>query len=269
MSRPLILHAEPNDPLLDAMPDAEHMPVDALLPYVHRAEWPSVVRAEFPDDVVRRFAGRRVINRGFSYNGTRLRETLGEWGCHEQWCHRLLQPLFDVAGEVAHDPGLKGVSRSRLPLNSQWFLLRRERPDIQVPTFVYAFGGTRVDLHDFKNPMQKSIWSLFDWKEETHLPVSEQHWHRFFVERPVGTPVLMHFVGDRVGFVFPRGPMSIDEAAFRELAGSVSTTFRSRIGEVLSYVEDDGTIRFHAFSPYLLSVARQPSFRDDLRAAYA
>jgi hypothetical protein len=146
-------------------------------------------------------------------------------------------------------------------LNSQWLFLGAQ--GIDVPTYVYSFGGSAPDLSKIKDPMQKSIWSLHDWREETNFGPDNVNWHPFYVERPTGVPVLCNYIRDDVNIVMLRDPTEKGVDDFRPMAKIVSQVFRSQMGEFLTYVESDGTIRFYAFTPTLHASVQQ----DDTLAA--
>jgi hypothetical protein len=259
----VILYSESSDPVVDALKSDDRVNlihVDQLFEFIRPGSWPKMIESDFPDDVYELFLDARVINRIFSFRGTRLGELIASLGLHELWAHRSLASLLRLASVLAHDTGTKGISSSLLPLNTQWFLIKRAQSAAQVPVFVYGFGQTIPDLHKFHDPMRKSVWSLFDWKIEAHLPPHEENWHHFFVERPVGTPVICYYAGDQLELSFPRGEtIEVNLDVYKEIAHTACNQFKSYFGEFLTY-HDQGMTTFYAFSPYLLSVRSEARF---------
>jgi hypothetical protein len=219
-----------------------------------------MLEAAFPIEIKKLFRGAAVVNRVFSLRGTRFGDLIASLGLHELWAYHVITPLLRSASFLAHDYGTRGVSRSLLPLNCQWFLLDRAQEPIELPAFAYGFGRAIPNLHKFNEPMQKSIWSLYDWKEETRLSSNEKIWHRFYVEKPTGTPVICYFSGDSFDFSFPHGDiLDVDVDAYQTLVKAARSQFKSYFGELLTYI-DQRKATFRAFSPYLLSVRHEPAF---------
>ncbi|XQA62702.1 hypothetical protein ACM9XD_04905 [Xanthomonas sacchari] len=266
----LIVYSSSEDPVAAcgaacaASQQVSVMHVDELLPFLSTHAWPQILQLQVPAEIRDRFSNARIINRVFSLSGTQLIAFLHKHQVDERWFHIRLQDLFLLGRSLAHDTGVRGVSKSLLPLNAQWFGIRRALPNLQVPRFSYAFGYERSDLTEFSSPLQKSVWSLFDWREERHLPASEADRHQFHVERPIGTPVIFYFLGDDFHTVhFPQEAVDVDHARIASINRAARSAFHSELGEVLLYAE--GTdLRFYAFSPYLLSVASKPSFGQEL-----
>ena len=262
LAKQLVLFSASNDPIAAAAKnhsgfDVIH--VDELESAISCADWPNILDIRFSAEILKRFEGVTLHNRLFSTDGTRVERKLFSWGYEIQWMHVALRTIYHRAKAIVHDPGVRGMSRSLLPLNTQWWLLQSNGV-CEVPNYVYSFGTTEPDVRHLKNPMKKSIWSLHDWKEERHFGHSEGHWHPFYVERPTGTPVICNFVGGDVGFVFPKERRDVNLEHFHSLARSVSYSFQSLIGEFLTYVQDDGTVRFYAFSPLLTASATDSDF---------
>jgi hypothetical protein len=269
--RIVMLYSSHEDPLVAAArhvgrATVDFVHVDDLLPYLGREEWPDWLSATFPDEIVQRFRDAIVVNRVFSTTGTRTEETLRSWSRDERWLHIRLDGLLRKAAWRAHDVGVRGVSHCLLPLNTQWFRAAQYDPTIAIPVFSYAVGYEEPDLAGLVDPMQKSVWSLFDWKEEHHILPAERMRHRFFVEAPRGSPLFGHFYGDSVHTTFPRDEAAFSSDQVNRVAKACRVQFQSDVGEFLLYVEDDGTLRFHAFSPYMLSAATDTSFRDHVNA---
>jgi len=269
----LIFYAEKNDPVVieakrsaSELSQVDFLHVDELIPYLQNAEWPEMIRTTFPFKLKERFNGALVINRVFTLADTELFDVLNAWSKNERWFHIKVQPLLNLARQLTHDVGLRGVSKCLLPLNVQWYYIQREREDISLPNFSYAMSYESPKNQLMTAPMQKSVWSLFDWKAERNISVGEQRRHRFFVESPKGTPVICYFLGkDTRGLVFPRTNIDVDEGLFAKLADLASSLFESALGEILTYVEDDGSVRFYAFSPFMRSSTGSASFSEHIK----
>jgi hypothetical protein len=232
------------------------------------SHWPVVVDGQYPSDLQATFAGADVINRVFNIDPDIVQSGLLRHGPHELWLHVITQKLLNSSSSLSHDIGTRGVSKCLLPLNTQWMLMSdRSGLDIQVPKFVLGFGGAEPDTSKLREPMQKSIWSYFDWKVENHLPKAEAGWHKFYVERPVGVPVICHYLGDRMWCSFPRGGrIDVDNFVLSKIVEKAGRLFKSTIGEVLVFVEEDQLIRFHAFSPHLTAAVKSEEFEHHLAA---
>lgn len=270
-NRIVILYSNHDDPLVAAARHsgdrvADFMHVDELLPFLSREEWPVWLTAAFPESLVCRLRGAFVINRIFSITGTRTEDALWQWGRDERWLHIRLDGLIRATAWRAHDIGVRGVSHCLLPLNTQWFRAAQYDPGIAIPSFSYAVGYEEPDLTGLVDPMQKSVWSLFDWKEEHHILPAEKMRHRFVVEKPAGLPLFGHFYGNSVHATFPRGSAAFASEQVERIARACRIQFKSDVGEFLAYLEEDGTLRFHAFSPYMLSAATDPSFARHVRS---
>jgi hypothetical protein len=211
------------------------------------------------------FDQKLVINRVFTLKGTELSTGLRRLGFSDSWGNIIIKDLLKYSSKYTHDVGGRGVSMSLLPLHLQWFYADRNLKGIRTPKFAYAFGEELPDLEDLVDPFQKSIWSLFDWNEEDHLPATERNWGRFFVERPTGLPVVCYFLGEKqIEFMFPREKFDLDHGALMEAALALMKVFKSDIGELLFYREPDGSYKFYAFSPYLLTAKSADEFDDCL-----
>lgn len=258
-----LVYTHPNDPIFASFgriggthDHVECVHIDEVLQHLSSAEWPEVLHASLPPTLHAKFTGAVVINRVFSFEGTLAERLAAEWSCHNAWFHSALSPLLQTASYVVHDPGLRGVSRSVLPLNTQWLRLTAVLPEQRVPKFKYFFGGELPAIDDMTDPMQKSIWSIFEWKEDRQLTPREAAWHRFFVERPVDVPVIAYYLGDGdPELIFPRTPCDLSIAAVRRVTDACREAFRSEMGEVLLYVNADGDLTFAAFSPFMNTAA--------------
>ncbi|MNT61210.1 hypothetical protein D3C72_1988370 [compost metagenome] len=74
------------------------------------------------------------------------------------------------------------------------------------------------------------------------------------------------FLGrDYNGIHFPRASAEVDDAVCGQLTRAAAQAFRSEAGEMLLYVTDQA-VTFHAFSPYLRSVAADTAVQTALDA---
>ena len=272
MSQPLVLlYSSPEDPVATCGlvrsskdSDVKAIHIDELLPFFSARPWPEILRVEAIPELRQVFAGARIVNRIFNLSHTQTLQYLNEHSIDERWLHIRLRKILGIGGSLSYDTGVRGVSRSLLPLNAQWFEIRRILPNLAIPEFTYAFGYEQADLTALNDPIQKSVWSLFDWKEERHLSIDEARRHQFFVERPKGVPLISYFLGKDFSAVhFPREAMTIDAARIDEINHAARSAFKSECGELLLYAEGQ-ELRFYAFSPYLSSIAATPSFERDL-----
>jgi hypothetical protein len=256
----VVIYSNQSDPIAEILSDRLNVKtyhIDDLSDFIDFDEWPNVVTTRFGEKIKSEFKGAQVVNRLFTLHDTAMSKRLTELVYREEWAHVALSPLLSSASSLVHDTGVKGISRCLLPLNSQWLFIGDR--GIDVPTYVYSFGGSAPDLSNIKDPMQKSIWSLHDWREEKNFGPDNVNWHPFYVERPTGTPVLCNFIRDDVNIVVLRGATDKGVDDFRPMAKIVSQVFRSQMGEFLTYVESDGTIRFYAFTPTLHASVQQDS----------
>ncbi|WP_407473194.1 hypothetical protein ABFT91_13935 [Xanthomonas campestris pv. raphani] len=257
-----------NDPIAlkaldEANPEIACIHVDQLIPLLSRRDWPKVLDIATTADIEAMFAGAKIINRAFTLSGTELSSCLSAWGVDERWFHVRLQDLLKLGSRVSYDTGVRGVSRSLLPLNAQWFEMKRFLPDLSTPAFEYGFGYEHPDISALACPLQKSVWSLFDWKVERHLSPDEAKRHQFFVEAPKGVPLIACFAGDALEVFWPRERVDVDLGQVNEVVDAAKRVFCAEAGEVLLYAEDR-SLRFYAFSPHLLSVAEEPAFQSML-----
>lgn len=259
------VYSDSTDPLIRVLEDigvlALH--VDELLAHITKAEWPILISTSYTPAIIQLFDRKTVFNRVFSFNNTEFGHRLEEWGYPYAWGHVALRSLYLHAKSLIHDTGERGVSKCMLPLNTQWWAMS-DRGGFAVPKFLYAFGTTEPDLTGFADPIRKSIWSIHEWGGEASLSGPEGVWHPFYVERPAGTPVMCSFLGSDVRLAFPRGSIGVPIEKFVELARIARNIFCSEIGEILTFVEGNGTIRFYAFSPTMSSFVDQPDFEERL-----
>lgn len=240
--------------------------LDEVVSHLMPRIWPKVFEAKFPASMIEKFSGATVINRVFSFDSTLADTLISQTGYHESWIHAAINSLLSGARKLCHDTGYRGVSRSLLALNNQWLRIGQVMPGIDVPRFAYCFGGEHGDLSGMIDPFQKSVWSVFDWKEEHRLTPSEKNWNRFFVDRPAGTPVVGYYLeSSAVGLVFPREVCDVDMRHLEDIANACRLAFRSDIGEFLTYVRPDGRVQFAAFSPMLKTACTSQSWQDNVQ----
>lgn len=268
MTSTIVIYADPTDPVALA---AHHggvqtLHIDELAEFSSAQPWPEVLRIEMPVAIEQCVRGARIVNRLFSLDDTAMGAMLQQSGVDLRWLHIRLKPLLDLGISLAHDTGTRGVSRTLMPLNVQWFEMKRTLPDVVTPEFVYSFGYEAPDLSGLDVPMQKSVWSLFDWKEERHLSDEERARHQFHVSAPRGVPVISWFLGKQdAGMVFPRGPADIDQDMLGQINAAARKAFCSDLGEILLYA-DGSTLRFQAYSPFLKSAVNETDLSARLSA---
>ena len=263
--RTVVIYSDLKDPIaLQALSlpqlDISCVHVDQMIPLLTRRDWPEVLELVPTVEVDEMFEGAWIINRAFILTGTKLLSRLHERGVDERWFHIRLQKILSLGGAVSYDTGVRGVSRSLLPLNAQWFEMKRSLPDLATPAFEYGFAYERPDISKLSNPLQKSVWSLFDWKVERQMSPIEERRHQFFVEAPVGVPLIACFAGSAMEIFWPRGCVAVDNGEVGAVIEAARSVFRAEAGEVLLYAEGSG-LRFYAFSPHLLTVADEPGFK--------
>lgn len=269
--RVVVLHSDMADPIAEVLSDAEVVTcihIDQIAEHWCVGAGLVPLLCNYPDSLVSMFQGAIVVNRVFGFGNSRAGFYLEDAGLHVQWGYMALRPLLRVAASIAHGNDCRGVTRALLPLNIQWYAMANACPEISYPEFAFGFGRVMPPLDHLYDPMQKSLWSYFSWKEERNLSDDERNWHRFFVERPVGTPVICFFHGRQVDFKFPYGePIDVDRAIYRRVAQAASEVFESRMGEILMYVPQGRPPQFCAFSPYMANAVRTPGFGQALLAS--
>ncbi|MBD3816208.1 MAG: hypothetical protein IE913_07115 [Halothiobacillus sp.] len=246
-NRTILLYSDASDAVVQAIrsrpelrQEVQILGFDRLMKYMRPEPHPKVLSSDFPARISDLFRGARVINRLFGFDPTVFETPVMQSARHEAWLHAAIGPLLASAAELTHNPGVKGVSMSLQPLNLQWFYMGVEE-GVPTPRFAYGFGVDDPDLSDVPDPFQKSVWSLTDWKTENHITRLERGWHKFYVERPKGSPVLCHYFGENYFLSFPRGHVEIDISEIERIQSIVSRVFMSDIGEFLVFQEDDGT----------------------------
>lgn len=230
--------------------------VDDLCECISTRPWPEVLKVDLPDYFKAAVRGAYVINRIFSLAGTKVASRLKAEGIDERWFHIRIQPLLELADCLAHDTGTRGVSRTLLPLDAQWFEIKRVGCEVSTPDFIRGRGRERPNVAALREPIQKSAWSLFEWKEERSMTWEESQDNQFYVSRPTGIPVIAWYLGRSVhGFHCPGKTAEIDQVAIRAISSKARAAFRSDAGEMLLFL-DGRTLCFHAFSPLLATVER-------------
>ncbi len=271
MSRPIIvLYNNPADGIANALrgrPGVTCLHLDEISTHWKLEDNLPPTVVEYPAALYDCFSGAYVINRIFDFNHSEAGPRLHAAGLHGLWGYVALSPLLQQAAVLAHENGARGVSRSMLPLNAQWFSLGSVCTDITFPAFEFGFGKVDPDLSRLHDAMQKSVWSYFAWKTESNLDDEERDWHRFYVDRPSGTPVVCIYHRDSFELMFPKGPAKVDTALYAKAAAGARQVFASEMGELLFYERDDAPPMFCAFSPYMANATRNPAFGDALASA--
>lgn len=260
MTSTIVIYADPTDPVVLAAQHAsvQTLHIDELIHFSSAQPWPEVFRMEISASVKQAVHGARIVNRLFSLDRTAMGAMLQQSGVDLRWLHIRLHPLLALGTSLVHDTGTRGVSRSLLPLNVQWFEIKRAMPAITTPEFAYSFGYESPDLSGLEEPMQKSVWSLFDWKQESQLSEEERRRHQFHVSAPKGVPIIFWFLGNEdTGLVFPRGSAEIDQDLLLQINAAARKAFCTELGEILLYTHSN-TLRFQAYSPFLRSAASAP-----------
>jgi hypothetical protein len=162
-------------------------------------------------------------------------------------------------------PGMYSPVGNLLPLTLQWRLFSSKVRDIATPRFAYGFGFVKIDIHDFRQPLWKSPFDLYGWKPEE---IKQTRIHPFVVDRPIGKPVFLYFVGGSTE-VFTLGPeRRIDErinARLLQCVGPIKNMFGAFMGEALFFADED-RLTFAAFSHYLKTSLTDTHFPSVLEA---
>jgi hypothetical protein len=157
-------------------------------------------------------------------------------------------------------PGMYSPVGNLLPLNLQWRLFGSKIRDIETPKFAYGFGFTKLDIHDFHQPLWKSPFDLYGWKLEE---MKQNQIHPFVVDRPKGNPVFLYFVGNSADVFTLGSGREVDEATKIRLiqcASPIKDMFGAFMGEALFFA-DQGRLTFAAFSHYLKTSLTSASFK--------
>lgn len=267
MRKIVFLYSEDDDPLVREARSASRsyenihlISFDTLSKYFEECPWPEFIRASFPSEIAELFKDGFIVNRVF---GISSQSPPTPSFYTNTLAHFAIEPLIKSGIGVVHDLGPPGISKTQLPLNSQWNVISNYNSNnTHVPKFVSTSAGEAPDLSQLHNPIQKSIWSLYDWNEERHLSEAEKSQYRFFVERPIGIPIICHYLDDVAMWLsFPREKdPKINKRAFEPLVKQATTCFASSIGEFLTFLEPNGVIRFYAFSPILAAASETSEF---------
>jgi hypothetical protein len=254
-----IVFADASDPVVVAVrelaqPNVHLVPIDEL---AHRVKSPTqiVTMSAAENQEVFHLLTTKVINRVFRPAEGGLREKLAKWGLDPSWTHVVLTGLLCRSSGLSHDVGGRGVSKSLLPLPRQWAEVAMEGISVRTPRFKHAFGAEDPDTEGLKDPIQKSIWSLFHWSTGDAMDTREKAWSPFTVERPHGMPIVMSVVGEKVRHICENST-SLADAASSMLCRKIASSFASDLGELLFFKDTEGDLVFHAFSPYLTTYSR-------------
>jgi hypothetical protein len=177
-----------------------------------------------------------------------------------EYC-RILGLLANVRGL----PGLYSPAGNKLPLNLQWKLMNDAVPALATPKFFYGFGAVEAPVDDYRDPLWKSNFELYDWRRSEALQVQL---HPFVVDKPRGEPVVAYFVGDRSATFRATDFGSLSPALHDRLVttlDAVRKTFAAEMGEVLFYASEEGPV-FAAFSHYLKTAGLHPKFGEVLKS---
>lgn len=266
----LIIHSRDDDPVVVAAREAAGigteslriLHVDELVEFISPADWPEVLRLSLPAHIASQFNVDFIINRVFTMEGTKISTRLSELALDERWFYVRMMHYLNCGNRLAYDTGQRGVSRSLLPLYAQWYRVSHRCNTIMTPKFTYAFGAEHPNLNMLEDTIQKSVWSLFDWRVEHNISASELRQHKFFVERPKGTPVILYYIGDSCRErIYPNGYIDMQDCICNEIIQICRDEFHSEAGEILLYVGLDEHVYFYAFSPFLHSAAYEHGFR--------
>ncbi|UPG87457.1 hypothetical protein L2Y94_08925 [Luteibacter aegosomatis] len=210
--------------------------------------------------------GRVVLNRLFKLDGTRTESRCTERKVDVAWVHVDLLPVLHRAGRLIHDPGPDGVSRSRLPLNLQWLLLRKR--GIRTPDFKFGVGETAINARDFRDPVRVDSRALDRWPTDFRLQ-SVNGPNAFVVDVPAGTPLIVQYSGS--GRCTTPTPLMGDavEAEMGRIIAACRTSFKSEVGEIRMYIGDQSEVLFYSFNPVLSTTFRTDTFLRSLEAQEA
>lgn len=267
MTNIVLIYADSRDPLIPLLTSIEGLKllhVDQISRSLKREQWPGLYRCAM-DLSEYRFHNSLIFNRVFGLENSEAMSLLKANRLHEGWLHHCIDQITKPAAKRVHDIGQRGVSRTLLPLNIQWYLLAQALPEIRTPAFALGFNGAMPDLSALHPPILKSIWSFSAWKNETYMTELESRWNRFFVEAPMGLPVIVSFAGDKYQLHFPKGITEVSLEAIQQLVTTCRCEFKTDIGEIITFVKGD-ELTFCAYSPYVGFSASSPEFQDALIA---
>lgn len=266
MSRAIVvLHTNPFDGVAEVLrgrPGVTCVHLDEISKHWAIGEGHAPTDIAYPEPLLALFTDAYVINRVFDFNHCEAGRRLQAADLHGLWGYIALSALLERAHTLAHENGSRGVSRSLLPLNAQWFKLAGICNGIAFPAFEFGFGRVDPDLSKLTNALQKSLWSYFSWKTENSLNEEEKDWHRFYVDRPEGTPVVCIYHEGNIELQFPRGNVEVDRSLYQHIADGARQAFASEMGELLLYEREGAPPLFCAFSPYMANATRSATFGD-------
>lgn len=271
----LILYSRSDDPvvvfgreLANVHPESiRTMHVDEFVEHLSSAGWPEVLRLRLPSSIAAEFRVDLIVNRLFTMEATQVSARLADLGLDERWFYARMMKYLDRGGRLAYDIGQRGVSRSLLPLYAQWYRVRHCCSVVSTPKFSYAFGAEHPDRNGLGDAIQKSVWSLFDWRVEHNISAGELRQHKFLVGRPKGTPIILYYMGNTCcERLYPNGYVEIQDGLCDQIISVCRSEFCSEAGELLLYVDNDRRVQFYAFSPFLHSAAQERGFNAQIAA---
>ncbi|KRE89115.1 hypothetical protein ASG87_06135 [Frateuria sp. Soil773] len=265
----LLLHSE-GDPLLKIVAAAAdggpvRMGLAELCSHVHVDHGKTLPRVLLRESAGELRAYGYVINRLFDIDARSLSAHVAGWGnLSPSWFHRAMVSLWP-AGTVCYPWAAKGASLVQLPLPTQWHVVARSGIAVAVPRYVFGFGESIPDTSALRDPIRKSIWSYFSWRDGDVIDGPAGTRNRFYVERPQGIPLLGARIGDEIVTRPLRGERIPEPERLRHVTRLVSDLFDCPLCEMLFYYGDDGVLTFHACSTRLGSVAEDASARASMQ----
>ena len=155
-------------------------------------------------------------------------------------------------------PGRYSSVGDLLTLDLQWYEFSRRRQDIAVP--LYSYYQFSPGDAEFARPIWTNPFDFYNWKVTASPEFSDLH--PFVVERPLGMPIILYFIGDSTE-AFPMEPGSkIDRSVKQRILDCVPTlrsTFKADLGEAIFFA-DGNDIVFGAFSHYLKTSMHRERF---------
>ncbi len=171
-ARTVVIYSDLQDPVaLQALssPQLEIscVHVDQMIPLLTRRDWPEVLELAPTAEVEGVFKDAWIINRVFILTGTKLLACLQEWGVNERWFHIRLQKILSLGSAASYDTGVRGVSRSLLPLNAQWLEIKRSLTDLATPDFKEGIDMVFSDLNHSPENIQSLLGAFIPQMRET------------------------------------------------------------------------------------------------------
>lgn len=266
MEKIVVLYSLANDPVVTKLSQhaegVEVVHVDELLPYIEKGAWPRPFICRFAEDIRATFSGNVCVNRTQFLEGSEFAKhfVINEQG-GTAWADEAVNMLLSICDRTIYEPGRIGISRSFLPLPTQWWLFRQIGPhfgkyEFQTPMYDYPFGSMPPQTDGFDRTLFKSVWDYFNWRDEgVHKPGTE----RFVVNRPEGTPLLCTYFGCNYFLDTFRSDCRIDHELIKYLVSEMQNIFKSEWGEFLIFVKDN-VITFCAFSGSLVTESDEVNF---------